>query len=144
MSGNIEPLFSASGRVLLGLYFFLAGGLNKVFNFQSHSDYMAGHDINLIPFLLTATMLIQLITGATLIMGYQTKVSAFLLASLTLVISLGVHDFWTMPAEELQTAHETQNFIKNMGIMPGLLVCAGLGGGQWSLDNLISRERQQN
>ena len=144
MSGNIEHLFSASGRVLLGFYFFLAGGLNKMFNFQSHSDYMTGHDINLIPFLLTTTMLIQLITGATLTIGYQTKASAFLLASLTLAISLGVHDFWTMPAEELQTVHETQNFIKNMGIMAGLLVCAGLGGGQWSLDNLINRDRQRN
>ena len=89
-------------------------------------------------------MLIQLITGATLTIGYQTKASAFLLASLTLAISLGVHDFWTMPAEALQTVHETQNFIKNMGIMAGLLVCAGLGGGQWSLDNLINRDRQRN
>jgi len=46
-----------------------------------------------------------------------------------------MHDFWTLPAGELQTGHETQNFVKNMGIMAGLLVTAGMGGGAWSLDN---------
>ena len=144
MLAKSEHLLAASGRVLLGLYFFLAGGLNKVFNFQLTADYMASHDMIMITFLLTLTMLIQLIAGATLIIGYQTKISAFLLAGLTLVISLVVHDFWTMPAGELQTGHETQNFVKNMGIMAGLLVCAGLGGGQWSLDSKRIRGLQQD
>lgn len=139
---TLENLFSASGRVLLGLYFFLAGGINKVFNYQTHVDYMADHDMVLIPFLLILTTAIQLIAGAFLIIGYQTKVSAFLLAGLTLVISLVLHDFWTMAAGELQTAHETQNFVKNMGIMAGLLALAGLGGGAWSLEYRMKRPSQ--
>jgi putative oxidoreductase len=144
MLAKSEHLLAASGRILLGLYFFLAGGVNKVFNFQTTADYMAEHDMIMIPFLLTLTMLIQLIVGATLIIGFQTKISAFLLAGLTLVISLVLHDFWTLPGGELQTAHETQNFVKNMGIVAGLLVCAGLGGGQWSLDSKRNRGLQQN
>jgi len=35
----------------------------------------------------------------------------------------------TLPAGELRTGHETQNFINNMAIMAGLLVATGLGGG---------------
>lgn len=136
---TIENLFSASGRILLGLYFFLAGGINKVFNYQTHVDYMTEHAMVLIPFLLILTTAIQLVAGGFLVVGYQTKISAFLLAGLTLVISLVLHDFWTMPAGELQTAHETQNFVKNMGIMAGLLALAGLGGGAWSLESGIKR-----
>jgi putative oxidoreductase len=45
-----------------------------------------------------------------------------------------MHDFWNLPAGELQTAHEMQNFSKNLAIMAGLLGLAGLGGGPWSLD----------
>ena len=45
------------------------------------------------------------------------------------------HGFWTLPAGELQTAHETQNFVKNLGIVAGLLVVSGLGAGRWSLDS---------
>ncbi len=127
---------------MLGTYFLLAGGVNKIFNYQTHADYMAEHGMVLIPFFLILTLLIQFIGDGALIAGWQTKICAFILAGLTLVISLVLHDFWTMPAGELQTAHETQNFVKNMGIMAGLLVLAGLGSGPWSLDSRKTRAVQ--
>ncbi len=49
---------------------------------------------------------------------------AFVLAGLTLVISLFMHDFWNVE-EGLEQAHETQNFIKNLAIMAGLMFVAG-------------------
>jgi putative oxidoreductase len=49
---------------------------------------------------------------------------ALLLAGLTLLINLFMHDFWNV-YEGTSQAHETQNFIKNLGIMAGLLVVAG-------------------
>jgi putative oxidoreductase len=49
---------------------------------------------------------------------------AFMLAGLTLVISLFMHNFWAM-APGLEQAHEMQNFIKNLAIMAGLLALAG-------------------
>ena len=133
MPASFEKLLVTTGRVLLGLYF-IAPGLNKVFAFETNANYMADHGMILIPFFLVLTILIQLGGGAAMVMGYRTKIVAFVLAGLTLVISLVMHDFWTLPAGELQTGHETQNFVKNMGIMAGLLVLAGLGGGTWSLD----------
>ena len=128
-----ENLMVTTGRVLLGLYF-IGPGLNKVFAFETNANYMAEHGMVLIPFFLVLTILIQLGGGAAMVVGYQTRLVAFVLAGLTLVISLVMHDFWTMPAGDLQTGHEAQNFVKNMGIMAGLLVAAGLGGGHWSLD----------
>jgi putative oxidoreductase len=47
------------------------------------------------------------------------------LAGLTLVISVFMHDFWGME-EGLERAHEMQNFVKNMAIMAGLLYVAGV------------------
>ena len=124
-----------SGRVLLGIYFLVPGGISKVFNFSGTANYMAEHGMIFIPFFLVLTIIIQLGGGVALIIGYQTKIAAFIFAGLTLVISLVMHDFWTLPADELQTAHETQNFVKNLGIVAGLLVLAGLGGGKWSIDH---------
>jgi len=134
MQDKMELLCATTGRALLGVYFILPG-LTKLFDFQGNSDYMADHGMVFIPFFLGLTILIQLTGGAALVVGYQTKIVAFVLAGLTLVISLVMHDFWTLPAGELQTGHETQNFVKNMAIMAGLLVVAGLGGGKWSLDS---------
>ena len=134
MPTTFEKLLVPTGRVLLGLYFILPG-LSKVFAFDANANYMAEHGMVLIPFFLVLTIVIQLGGGVAMVVGYQTRLVAFVLAGLTLVIILVMHDFWTMPAGELQTGHETQNFVKNMAIMAGLLVAAGLGGGAWSLDS---------
>lgn len=128
-----ESLMVTAGRVLLGLYFILPG-LTKITGFEGTSAYMASHGMVFIPFFLILTAIIQIGGGMALVLGYRTHIVAFVLAGLTLVISLVLHDFWTMPSGELQTGHETQNFVKNMAIMAGLLVVAGLGAGPWSMD----------
>lgn len=129
----MDRLLVTSGRVLLGLYF-IVPGITKVTGWGGTADYMASHGMVFIPFFLVLTIILQIGGGTALVAGWQTKPVAFMLAGLTLVISVVMHDFWTMPAGELQTGHETQNFIKNMAIMAGLLVAAGLGGGAWSMD----------
>ncbi len=134
MFAKIESLCPLAGRIILGLYFVLPGALAKIFNPQGTSDYMASHGMMMIPLLLGLTILVQLAGGLALIAGYKTQIAAFLLAGLTLVISLVMHDFWTLE-EGLVRGHETQNFVKNMGIMAGLLAIAGLGAGPFSLDN---------
>lgn len=134
MFAKIESLCPLAGRIILGLYFVLPGAISKIANPQGTADYMASHGMMMIPFLLGLTILIQFAGGAALIVGYKTQISAFLLAGLTLMISLVMHDFWTLE-EGLVRGHETQNFVKNMGIMAGLLAIAGLGAGPFSVDN---------
>ena len=134
MFAKIESLCPLAGRIILGLYFVLPGAIAKIANPQGTSDYMASHGMMMIPLLLGLTILLQLGGGLALIAGYKTQIAAFLLAGLTLVISLVMHDFWTLE-DGLVRGHETQNFVKNMGIMAGLLAIAGLGAGPFSLDN---------
>ena len=73
---------------------------------------------------LALTIVLQVGGGACLAAGYRERSMAFLLAGLTLMISLFMHDFWNT-YEGGNSAHETQNFIKNMAIMAGLLFVAG-------------------
>ncbi|MDO9319563.1 MAG: DoxX family protein [Gammaproteobacteria bacterium] len=133
MIARLEALCPLAGRIILGLYFILPGGLMKIFNYQGTADYMAEHGMVMIPFFLILTIVIQLGAGAALIAGYKAQIAAFLLAGLTLVISLVMHNFWDV-ADALQRAHETQNFVKNLGIIAGLLVLSGLGAGRFSVD----------
>lgn len=112
------------GRGLLGLYF-IGPGLQKVFAWDAMSAYMAAHDVPFIPVLLALTTVIQVGGGACLLIGYRAQWMAFILAGLTLVINFYMHDFWNLE-EGLQRMHETQNFVKNLGIMAGLLCLAGM------------------
>ena len=112
-----------SGRVLLGLYF-IGPGITKIFQFGDMSAYMAIHGVPLVPVLLVITIVLQVGGGISLAIGYRAQLIAFLLAGLTLMISLGMHDFWNS-YEGGDSGHEMQNFIKNMGIMAGLMFVAG-------------------
>lgn len=134
MLNRIESLCPLAGRIILGLYFILPGAILKITDMQGTSEYMASKGMVMIPVFLGLTILLQLGGGLAVLVGYQTKIAAFLLAGLPLVISIVMHDFWDV-TEAVQRGHETQNFVKNMGIMAGLLAMAGLGAGPFSLDN---------
>ena len=119
----VQKGFLLGGRALLGLYF-IVPGVTKVTGFAAMSAYMEAHGVPLIPVLLSLTIVLQIGGGTSLLLGYRTQLMAFVLAGLTLVISLFMHDFWNVE-EGLERAHETQNFVKNLAIMAGLMFVAG-------------------
>jgi putative oxidoreductase len=121
------------GRFLMGMYFILPG-VSKITGFEGTSAYMAAHDVPFVPVLLVVTIILQLGAGAAVIVGFKGKWAAFVLSGLTVVISIFMHNFWDMEAS-IERTHETQNFFKNMGIVAGLLIIAGIGTGRFSLDS---------
>ena len=113
---------AVTGRVLLGLYF-VVPGIFKVTGFSGSLAYMELHGVPLALPLLLLTILLQVGGGLAIIFDRQTRTAAFLLAGLTLLINLFMHDFWNdYPGGNPQ--HELQNFIKNLGIFAGLLLLA--------------------
>ncbi len=122
-----------SGRLLIGLYFIIPA-ISKIADIEGTSNYMAAHHVPMIPVLLVITIAIQLSAGSALIIGFKGNWAAFVLAGLTLVISIFMHNFWTYE-DGLEKTHELQNFIKNMAIMAGLLIVAGLGTGPLSISD---------
>lgn len=125
------------GRLLLGTYFILPG-VQKITNFEMMSQCMSKHDVPLISILLPLTIVLQIAGGLALTVGFKGKFAAFILAGLTLIISIYMHNFWDLP-EGGNVQHETQNFFKNMGIMAGLLMVFALGTGKFSLDNKLAK-----
>lgn len=129
----IQPLIGIVGRILLGLYF-LIPGLSKIPSFEETAQYMEIHGVPGVIPLLALTIVLQVSGGSALIVGWQTRVTALMLAGMTLIINIFIHDFWNV-YEGLNQQHETQNFIKNLAIMAGLLVlAAGPACNRWSID----------
>ena len=129
----LENACLLTGRLLMGAYFILPG-VQKIIGFDKMTNYMEAHGVPMVSVLLPLTILLQISSGAALVVGYRGKVAAFILAGLTFFISIYMHDFWSM-AKGMEQAHELQNFIKNLAIMSGLLIVAALGTGKFSLDN---------
>ncbi len=125
-------LMDVTARVLLGLYF-LVPGLSKIPGFDAMVSYMTLHGVPFTVPLLVLTTALQIGGGLALIAGWQTRAVAFVLAGLTIMINVYMHDFWNV-YEGVNQGHETQNFIKNLGIFAGLLLLAARGAPHLSLD----------
>ena len=112
-------LFSI-GRVLIGIYFLLPG-IAKVFLFSANLDVVVAKEVPFPVFSLSIVAWAQIIWGSFIIFGKHLKISSIALAITTLLINFYIHDFWNLSGDPNQ-AHETQNFVKNLGILAGLLI----------------------
>ena len=115
-----DRYFYIVGRFLLGLYFLLPG-LAKVFLFQDNLEVVVLREVPFPYLSLSLVAIAQIFFGTMLILGKYVHMSALVLAVVTLLINFYIHDFWNMAGNASQ-AHETQNFVKNLGIFGGLLV----------------------
>lgn len=122
MLNNMAPIFVTIGRVLLALYFLLPGVM-KFISWDMHVALMQKHNMVMIPVLLAAAGVFQITAALALILNRYTGLVSLLLAGLVIVINFSLHDFWNFSGVE--GAHEMQNFVKNLGILAGLLVLAG-------------------
>tara|TARA_A100001015_G_C14871271_1_gene664483 strand:+ start:389 stop:775 length:387 start_codon:yes stop_codon:yes gene_type:complete len=112
--------FYKLGRFLLGIYFLLPG-ISKFLLFESNFDLVVERQVPFPTFSLFLIGVLQIIFGLLLILGRKVSLSSLVLVIVTLLINFYIHDFWNMSGEESQQ-HETQNFIKNLGIIAGLLL----------------------
>jgi putative oxidoreductase len=115
-----DRYFYIVGRFLLGLYFLLPG-LSKVFLFQDNLDVVVLREVPFPYLSLSLVAIVQIFFGIMLMLGKYVHTGALVLAAVTLLINFYIHDFWNMAGDANQ-AHETQNFVKNLGIFAGLLV----------------------
>ena len=121
-----DNLYLLLGRTLLGLYFLVFGAL-KVPTYFDTLSLMISKGVPLSGVLLPITIIVQVLAGFFLIIGQNLRISSLLLVGLTLLINTFIHDFWNLTGDPSQ-AHEAQNFIKNLGIVAGLLVLATKDG----------------
>ena len=112
-------LFSI-GRVLIGIYFLLPG-IAKVFLFSANLEVVIAKEVPFPVFSLSIVAMAQIIWGSFIIFGKHLKISSIALAITTLLINFYIHDFWNLSGDPSQ-AQETQNFVKNLGILAGLLI----------------------
>ncbi len=79
----------------------------------------------MIPVLLAIAGIAQIGGGICLLFNKQVVVCALGFAVMVLLINFNLHDFWNV-YEGVDTQHETQNFVKNLGIFAGLLLLAAV------------------
>ncbi|MGY9051573.1 MAG: DoxX family protein [Alphaproteobacteria bacterium] len=122
---TIENLSAPLGRLLISLMF-LMSGLNKAGNYSNTSGWMEsmGVSSNFLPLVI----LLEIVGALAIILGWQTKISAFLLAGFCLVSALIFHS-------DLSNQVDMIMFMKNIAIAGGFLFLVAGGAGNYALDN---------
>jgi len=122
---NYSPFI---GRVLISLIFLMAG-MNKIFAYAGTQGYMQAMGVPgaLLPFVIA----LEVLGAIAIIMGFKTKLFAFLLAGFSVVSAFIFH---------LDFADQTQSimFMKNMAIAGGFMFLVANGAGKFALDNKYS------
>ena len=121
---TIQKVAELAGRVLLSSLF-LVSGLGKMAAYAATAGYMASLGV---PGALLPLVIATEVLGAILIIvGWKTRVVAFLLAGFSLLTALVFHSNF---ADQNQATH----FLKNVAIAGAFLLLVANGAGPLSLD----------
>ncbi len=101
---------------------FVPAALSKAFGWEANASYMASRGVPLVPVLLAGALAIESVGTICLVLGYRARLAALVMAIYLVPVSLVFHDFGG-----------TQ-FLKNLGLIGGLLMVAAHGAGRLSLD----------
>ncbi len=117
--------FSAPvGRLFIALIFFMSG-LNKIGNYANTAGWM--ESVGVPGALLPLVIALEVVGGAAIILGWQTRIIAFLFAGFCLLSAIIFHaDF----SDQMQMGM----FMKNVGLAGGFLILVVHGAGNYSID----------
>jgi len=126
LSTTVAEVLLLAGRVAIAIFFVLSGAL-KISDAEKGVATFASFGLPMPAFLQVASILICIIGGALLAIGYKTKIVAGMLSLLTIMTAA------MTPLKMVDQAHLTQ-LCSYFAIIGGLMQVAALGGGRWSLD----------
>ena len=117
-------LIDLIGRILISSLF-LVSAINKIFSIDGSINWMSGFGVP--GFLIYPTIALEIILPLFIIIGYQARFSAGLLAAFCVATAFIFHFDFTNQIE-------TISFLKNIGLAGGFLFIVANGTKEWSID----------
>lgn len=121
MLAHVKPGLARLGRTLLAILF-IVSGFQKIADFQGSLEYMDAAGVPPEPIILGVGMLMELVGGILLLIGFRERFAALLLVAYLIPVTLLVHDFWAF--EGAEGMMQRAQFLKNVAILGGLLAVA--------------------
>jgi putative oxidoreductase len=137
---SFGPVLSTAVFPLIARLFisaiFVQGALGKMMEWTGQASYMQSHKLptQLIAPMLAIALVIEAAGVLCLILGWQARAAAFITFIYLGVVSVLLHNFWA--AQGASAGRMQTQFLKNLGIMGGLLMIAANGPGRWSVNEV--------
>jgi len=127
---NLKTYLVPLGRLLMSSLFIWAG-FGKLMNPGGTAQYFASYHLPLPDVLVWIVIVIELIGGLLILIGFQTRWVALVLAIFCLVTGFGIH----LPVGD---GPNMVNFYKNLVMAGGFLYVFAYGAGAISVDNRMA------
>jgi putative oxidoreductase len=125
---GVAPLI---GRILIAV-FFIPSGVEKIVGFSGTAAYAASAGLPAPAFGVVIAIVVEVLVAGMLLVGWQARWAALVLAVFSLVTAFIFHKYWAAPPTEQMLHHVI--FYKNCAIAGGLLMVYAFGPGRYSLD----------
>ena len=120
-------------RIFLSLIFIKAG-IDKLLEPGSTIQQMASKGIPLPGVLIVPTIILLIAGGLSVLLGFKARYGALGLIGFLIPTTLIFHTNFAQPMQEVQ-------FLKNLGLMGGLLMVVAFGSGALSVDDRTGSHR---
>lgn len=128
---STQDIVALVGRILLA-YMYIPSGFGKLMGFAGTVGYITSAGLPLPEIAAAAAILVEIGCGIALLLGFQTRSAAVVLAIFTVVAGLFFHQYWAVP--EAMKMGQMIHFNKNIAIAGGLLAFAAFGPGRLSVE----------
>jgi len=138
MKHTYQNALNLIGRLAV-VALFLPAGLSKLNGFAGTVGYIQSAGLPAPTAAAVLALVVEIVGGLALLVGYQTRIAAFVLAIFTFFASIFFHAYWAAPVD--QTFVVQLLFFKNVAVIGGLLVLAASGAGKFSIDGLKAKQQ---
>ena len=128
---NQKDVVVLVARILL-MVLFVMFGWSKLTGFSGTVAYMASTGAPVPALSAVIAVVMELVVGVALLVGFFTRPLALLLALYTLGTAIIGHHYWNMTGA--MQYDNMIHFYKNIGIIGGLLLLCVTGPGKYSFD----------
>ena len=115
---------------------FINSGIGKILGFGGTAEMMANRGLPIANILLIFTISFQLFGGLSLLFGYKVKIGSILLILFLIPATLVFHN-------PIANPDEMNAFLKNIGLIGGLLMTIYAGAGALSIDAYTDEKTQR-
>lgn len=115
---------------------FINSGIGKIFGFAGTAGMMGSKGLPIPEVLLAFTIAFQLLGGFSLLLGYKVKLGSLLLILFLIPATLVFHN-------PLADPNELNSFLKNIGLIGGLLMVIYAGAGALSIDDATEKTQRR-
>lgn len=128
----LDGLVTIAGRILFSAIF-LVGGVEHLVRYDAMVEYATANGVGGAWLLVPLTGMMIILGGLSVLLGYATRMGAWLLFLFLVPTAVLMHRFWGLDNPALASV-QMAHFMKNMALAGASLLLTRFGSGPWSID----------